>query len=87
MTKHTPKKFRLSGPNEYGNYITESQGHTNETFRFNPGVSRCGGIHDGVTFEHGNEGGWVVSFAALEQMYLLAKERRAAIAKATGENV
>ena len=43
---------------------------------FHPGPSTCGDITDGVVFEHDNEGGWLISFASLEALYLAAKAAR-----------
>lgn len=47
-----------------------------ELFCFEPGPAGCGNIDDGVAFEIGNGGCWVVSFDDLEKLYLAAKEAR-----------
>lgn len=61
---------------ENGNYVASVQGHTEKTLAFRPGVSVCGNIRDGVSFANGNEGGWVISFEDLEEMYILAVMKR-----------
>lgn len=45
-------------------------------FYFSPGPARCGGIKDGVVFEIGNDGCWVVSFDDLRAIYELACSAR-----------
>jgi hypothetical protein len=52
---------------------------------FWPGPSKCGEITDGVTLSHAGEGGWVISFADLERMYLAAKEARTAVGKSAAK--
>ncbi len=69
-------KHELTGPLEHGFFYTETAGHPQERLRIEPGISRCGDITDGVSFEHGNQGCWLISFAALEQIYLEAKKAR-----------
>lgn len=59
----------------------EVAGHSHPYLRFGQ-MSSCGGIEDGVSFAHAghthktSEGGWVISFADFEMMYLSAKAFR-----------
>jgi hypothetical protein len=51
------------------NYIVvKTAGHPKATLGFWP-RSACGEILDGVGFNHGGEGGWVISFKDLERLY------------------
>lgn len=43
---------------------------------FHPGPRLCGEITDGVSFEHDDEGPWVLSFLDLEACYLAARQAR-----------
>jgi len=45
--------------------------------RFHPGISRCGVIDDGVSFEFGDRGSWVMSYATLMELARIATEWRA----------
>lgn len=47
-------------------------GHPESRLFFQP-FSQCGEIDDGVSFSHGDKGGWVISFTALEKIYEAAK--------------
>ena len=51
-------------------------GHSEPFLIFDPGRWQCGTIIDGVSLEHGTQGGWVIAFRDLEKMYLRAKEAR-----------
>lgn len=68
----------------------EVAGHTKPRLRVYTGVSMCGEIKDGITLSHAgltkfsSEGGWVVSFADLEKVYLAARAFRAAISAPVG---
>jgi len=63
-------------PDKNGRYRFKPAGHTEEDLWFSPGISLCGQITDGVCFENGNEGGWIVDFRDLRKMFELAAERR-----------
>ena len=56
--------------------ITTAGYDTKEILYFSPGMYACGKIEDGVELEHGNDGGWVISFFDLESMYKAAKIAR-----------
>lgn len=43
---------------------------------YSTGISRCGKITNGVAFEHGEQGWWVVAFDDLEKIYFEAKKKR-----------
>lgn len=58
-----------------GYFLVNIVGHPAPTLRFHA-WSRCGSIQDGVGFAIGNEGGWVIEFKDLEQMYHAAKAAR-----------
>ena len=47
--------------------------------------SRCGNIDDGVAFEFGRNGGWVVPLESLREIVRLADEYRAEILKPEDE--
>lgn len=61
-------------------------GHSHDVLAVNTNRIRCGQIEDGVSFSHWRvkepkghadaEGGWVISFADLESIYLAAKSVR-----------
>jgi len=57
-------------------------GYSPNLLWFDPGISRCGSILDGVSFAHCGhnpedwEGTWVIQFKDLERMYLAAKRVR-----------
>jgi len=44
--------------------------------QFNPGVSACGEITDGVAFQHDGEGTWVISMSDLREMVRAAERAR-----------
>lgn len=60
--------------------VYETAGTLNDEsgLQFSPGVSSCGPILDGIVFAHKGlmRGGWVVSFASLEDMYKRALKVR-----------
>ena len=43
---------------------------------FHPGPSRCGNVTDGVSFELGREGSFVIPFRELRNMYIVAERIR-----------
>ena len=51
-------------------------GHSNTVLWFDPRMTWCGSIADGVSFQHGEQGCWVVRFKDLEAAYLAAKKER-----------
>jgi len=51
-------------------------GHTYNFLKADPGPSWCGDIRDGVSFEFGKEGGWVMAFRDLERLYEAAVAAR-----------
>lgn len=65
--------------------LAEVAGHGHQYLMFRPWC-RCGNIDDGIGLSHwrvkdpkgvdDTEGGWVISFADLEEMYLAAKSLR-----------
>lgn len=57
--------------------LYKTEGYTGDNnLTFYPYPSSCGSIDDGVAFEHNDEGLWVLSFTALQDMYLAAREVR-----------
>lgn len=57
--------------------LFSTQGYSDmDNLWFRPGPCRCGNITDGVALAHDQRGDWIVSFADLERMYLLAKQAR-----------
>ena len=44
--------------------------------KFNPYITQCGDITDGVGFQHNNEGWWAISYNDLLQMASLALKER-----------
>lgn len=72
-------------------YLIKPAGHRKPYLAVNIGQSACGDITDGVSVAHWgtdgeydsrlNDGGWVISFAALEAWYLAAKAHRSALEK------
>jgi hypothetical protein len=48
------------------------QGHNKELY-LEPGPTRCGKVTDGVAFEFGDEGSWVISLQELEALVCAAK--------------
>ena len=75
-------------PTKEGFYtLAPVAGHPHAYLAFRAGPSRCGAIMDGISLAHWNcpdpqgfkdaEGGWVIAFADLEEMYLIAKAARA----------
>lgn len=69
-------------PYEDKRYVVAVAGHTHP-LRFFEGPACCGKITDGVAFEFGNQGGWVIDLAELKKLVRMAEEKRAAIARAT----
>lgn len=53
-------------------------GHS-EPLYFSPNVHRCGDVKDGVAFNFGDHGAWVVPMDELREMVRLAEEVRAAV--------
>lgn len=51
-------------------------GHPESTLTFYPKAS-TGGIRDGVAFENGNTGGWVIAYSDFLKMVELAKQHHA----------
>lgn len=51
-------------------------GHPETTLTFYPKRS-IGGIHDGVAFENGNTGGWVIAYSDFLEMVKLAQQHHA----------
>jgi len=54
----------------------ETAGHTHEDLHINVGSCKCGNITDGVLFEHGDTGAWLIDYVDLERIYLAAKAWR-----------
>ena len=54
---------------------TAGYGNSDELF-YRPGPYECGKIKDGISFEHGREGCWVVDFEDLEKIYFEARNIR-----------
>jgi len=54
---------------------TAGYGGGNKLF-YDTGPWECSKIVDGVSFEHNNEGGWVIGFKDLEKIYLEARNIR-----------
>ena len=51
------------------------QGHSLPLF-YKVGTSRCGNVNDGISFEFGNEGVWVISLAELKGIVEAEESRR-----------
>ena len=43
---------------------------------FDPGPTGCGDIKDGVAFEFGDEGWWVISLSEMKRLVAIADEAR-----------
>lgn len=74
---------RIDFDNGSHTYVVESAGLIpTEEMHFHEGITRCGKITDGVSFNLGR-GGWVIPFSELEQMYQAAVARRAVVTVAS----
>lgn len=60
---------------DYETNQVEVAGH-GQALYFSPGVHRCGRVKDGVAFEFGNDGSWVVPLDELREMVRMAEEFR-----------
>ena len=56
-------------------YKLNIAGHTQDLF-FDPHVSSCGSIIDGVILRFSNDGGFVLSYDDLFRMFTMATEKR-----------
>jgi hypothetical protein len=61
---------------EDSSYVVPVAGHS-EPLYFEPGIHRCGEIHNGVAFEFGRGGSWVIDLDTLRAMVDMAEEERA----------
>ena len=65
---------------KHGRYVMPVAGHSQVlTYRVEP--STCGNIKNGVSFEFGNEGGWVIDLDDIKELVRLADESRAQVPK------
>lgn len=79
--------------NKRGDPLAKVAGHPMNYLMFRP-LCRCGDIDDGVGLSHWRvedpkgfqdaEGGWVIPFADLEEMYMLAKAVRPSLGVVEG---
>ena len=60
---------------EYEEYEIKTAG-LSKRFYFDPGPYECGDIMDGVSFELGREGSFVIPFRELRDMYIVAERAR-----------
>jgi hypothetical protein len=56
-------------------YVVPVAGHTKPLY-FAPGIYSCGKITNGVAFEFGDEGGWIVALDDLQKIIDLAIQHR-----------
>ena len=60
-----------------GELIYKTAGYSDDDkLTVDVGRAKCGEITDGIGFVHDRDGGWVLSFEDLEQIYLLNKSYR-----------
>jgi hypothetical protein len=71
---------RIEEKNGIVRYVVPVAGHYMK-LRCNPGISCCGHIENGISFEFGNEGGWVIDLDDLSEILRLAIEFRERCAK------
>ena len=57
---------------KYEEYEIKTAG-LSKRFYFNPGPSKCGDIMDGVSFEIGRSGSFVIPFCELRNIYIIAE--------------
>jgi len=57
-------------------FSCETAGYSGRLLYFKAGPCECGRITNGVSFEHNNEGCWVIDYKDLSEMFKLAQITR-----------